>query len=214
MLPRKPIASFLCGFIILYAIFALPWPGWEGIYGSYFRGLARMVFAANDGRRELNFITAQDTVHPLYTRIEIVNREMIHADGSGPVRNLDIDARAFGWKPTALFLALVIATPVPWRRRWRALLWGALCVQLFILLFLGFCIWDESAEVSLVTLEPFWKQIIDGTRAFAVSQYAMAIPLVVWLAVTFRSEDRFGDAGLSLLGAGKEKARVPMPPHP
>ena len=200
MSPRNPITLFLCRFVLLYIILVLPWPGWDRIYGAYFRALGRTVFTDND-RRELSFGTCGiDTPNPYYTRIGIVNRALMHEDGSGPVRNLDIDALAFAWKPTALLLALVLATPIPWRRRRWALLWGLLCTHIFILVFLGFCIWNESTEISLVMLTPFWKHFAGALKELMISQYNLVIPVVVWVLVTFRREDRFGSIGLSLFG--------------
>ena len=211
---RSPIVSFLCGFVLLYIVLVLPWPGWERIYGSCFRAIGRAVFSAESGRRELSFETAEGTDHPLSTRVVIANKNMMNADGSGPVRNLDLDALTFAWKPTALFLALAIATPIPWRRRWRALLWGMPCVQAFILLFLAFCIWNESTEVLLVTLTPFWKHFAEETKELLVSQYTMVVPVMVWIAVTFRREDRFGAIGLSLLGPAEGNGTPAAVPRP
>lgn len=197
---RWPITLFLCKFVVLYTLLVLPWPGWEGIYGSFFRGLARPVFGSVRGERELTFERLGEPPHPGYTRIEIVNRRLMHADGSGPVRNLDLDPLGFGWKPTALVLALVAATPIAWRRRWRALLWGFACIQVIVLCFLAFRIWYESAEVALVTFTPFWKNAADGFNDLVIWQYTLVFPVVVWIFVTFRGEDLMGTIGRSFFG--------------
>jgi hypothetical protein len=205
---RKSIALFFCRFVLLYLVLVIPWPGWERIYGNGFRAVGRILFASKSGLRELTFGPLGQAPHPWYTRIVIVNRNMIHADGSGPVRNFDLDALAFGWKPAALLLALVVATPISWRRRGWALLWGLLAIHAIILLFLGFSIWNESTEVSLVVLSPFWKQTADAIKDFVLSQYSVVMPLVAWILVTFRMEDRTGPVGLSLFGpaGGKDGA--------
>lgn len=201
MSPRNPIILFLCKFVVLYVLLVLPWPGWDRIYGAYFRTLGRAVFASEHGLRDLSFETmGPDFPHPLYTRVVISNRRVIAANELVPVRNLDLDAQAFGWKPTALLLALIVATPLAWRRRGRALLWGLPVAQIIILMFLGFCIWNESTEVGLVTLTPFWKNFAEGVKGLLVTQYDMVMPVVVWILVTFRPEDRRGVIGVSLFG--------------
>lgn len=186
---RNAIARFLGCFALLYILLILPWPGWERIYGIYFRVVARTFFVSNGGARELTFSTLGAQPHPDYTRIEIVNRALMHEDGSGPVRDFDVDAIGFGWRQTALLLALIVATPLPWRRRGWALLWGLVCLHAFILIFLGFSIWDESAEVGLVTFSPWWKQIADGARDFMLWEYSAIVPVVIWIFVMFRRED-------------------------
>ena len=195
---RNPITLFLLRFVILYVILVLPWPGSGGIYSAGFRAAGRAIFAGGSGPRELSFEPLGETRHPSGVRIVIVNRTLMHADGSGPVRNLDLDTLEFGWRPTALLIALVLATPIPWRRRWRALLWGLLWMHAIILLFLWFCIWNDSREVSLVTLTPFWKHAANGLRDLMVWQYNLAIPVVIWVLVAFRIEDWSGSRAVSL----------------
>ncbi|MGB8354596.1 MAG: hypothetical protein WCD79_11950 [Chthoniobacteraceae bacterium] len=156
-------------------------------YEICFRALAGMVFAGDNGQRELSFESqGEDSKHPFDTRIVIVNRALLNPDGSGPVRYLDVGS---GWQATALLLALILATPVSWRRRGWAVFLGLLCIHFLILLSLSFIIWNESMEISLVTLSPFWKQISNGFRDVLVSQFTVAIPVLVWVLVTFRRED-------------------------
>src|SRR5258708_4401121 len=101
---RKSIAVFLARLVIVFVILAAPWPGVNKAYGGYLRGFCRMVFAADDGRRELSFETpGENSRRPDDTRIVIVNKALMQPDGSGPVRNLDVN---FGWPATALLLAL------------------------------------------------------------------------------------------------------------
>jgi hypothetical protein len=190
-MPRhNPIAMFLGRVALIYVILAIPWPGANKAYGLYFRALGRLAFSADDGRRELSFEAAgENSPRPNDTRIVIVNKALIHPDGSGPVRNLDV---SFGWQSTALLLALILATPIPWLRRGWALLWGLLGIHGFIVMFLGFCIWSESAEISLVTLTPFWKGAVNSGKEALVGQANLAVPVLIWILVTFRREDWVG----------------------
>jgi hypothetical protein len=187
MRPRKALWLFLCRLVVIYVILAFPWPGLSKAYSVYFRAICRMVFSADDGRRELSFeAPAEDSKRPNDTRIVIVNKELMHPDGSGPVRNVDI---SFGWLSTALLLALILATPIPWPRRGWALFWGLLGIHCFLLLFLAFCIWRESAEISLITLTPFWKTVVDAGREALAGQANLAAPVLIWILVTFRREN-------------------------
>ena len=67
---------------------------------------------------------------------------------------------------------------------------GLLTIHLVLLVFLAFCIWGESAEISLVTLTPFWKAVTNACRAALAGQVNLAIPVLIWILATFRREDR------------------------
>lgn len=202
-LNRRAILLFVGRFALVYLLLAIPWPGVRDTYGCYFRVFGRMFFGDND-RRELSFETpGDDSERREDTRVVIVNRRLMHADGSGPVRNLDMNASGF-WAATALLLALIFATPLRWRRRAVALILGLVGIHGFMLLFLGFCIWDESTEIGLVTLTPFWKWIADGLRSELLAQFSMAVPVLAWVLVTFRR----GDAVGIFLPDTREKAAI------
>ena len=98
---------------------------------------------------------------------------------------------ALGWLPTALTVALIVATPVPRRRRCWALLWGMLLIHSFVLFSVAVYIWNESTTVSLVTLSPFWKEIADALEYTLVTQMGVSfsIPVLIWIAVLFRRQD-------------------------
>jgi hypothetical protein len=99
----------------------------------------------------------------------------------------------------ALTIALIMATPVQWRRRSWALLWGMLLIMLFILFSVAVFIWNESTTVSLVTLSPVWKQIADALEYTLISQLGISfsLPVLIWIAVLFRRQDfgRFAVGG-------------------
>ena len=190
MLPLSPIRLFVCKFILFYFILAMPWPGLHTAYGHYFRALGRRFFEDTD-TRELSFETVGGTErHSNNTRIVIVNRSLMHQDGSGPVRNLDLDEWGF-WLESALLLALIGATPISWKRRAWAIFYGLMMIYVFLICFLGLCIWNESAEIGLVTLTPFWKSFFNGVKEMGISQLSLAIPVLIWILVTFRRGDLF-----------------------
>ena len=202
---RSTITIFLRRFVFVFLVLAIPWPGVNSAYGLYFRAFGRTFFGDND-RRELSFETpGENEKRPNATRIVIVNRALMHPDGSGPVRNLDIDAAGF-WRATALLLALILATPIPWRRRIQALFWGMFWIHLFILLMLGYGIWNESTEIGMVMLSPFWKSFANGLKEAVIAQFGLALSVLIWILVTFRRGDRFWHTMLPVRTATQEIA--------
>ncbi len=190
ILPRNPFVRFFSLFVPVYFVLsALTWIGFGDFYCELFRNVGSTVYTDND-ERELNFQSLRnDSGNPYYTRIEIANRALLNADDSGPVWHLDFDTIGYGWKPTALLVALIVATPISGKRRAWALAWGLLWEHLFLITFLGYLIWYDSSEVSLVTFTPFWKHIAGGFRDTLVGQFGLTIPVAIWVLVTFRRAD-------------------------
>jgi len=106
-------------------------------------------------------------------RVEIFDRRLAAADGSGPVRLVDLDAAAFWWLPTALLAALLLASPVPWRDRVARFLPAQACLQAVLLALLAVVIWRESGQLSAADGSPALPQGL-------ASIVTLAAPVVVW----------------------------------
>ena len=104
-----------------------------------------------------------------------------------------IDSRAFGYVPTVTLLALALMTPLPWRRRGRALAWGLAAVQAVVALRVGLYIALALTGPTLAALEPspLCCAALEAATA-TVSQSTLAsyvLPLVIWAVTTLRSGD-------------------------
>jgi hypothetical protein len=193
MLFRSLILGFLIRFVVVFGLLIFPSPTWNKLYGRGFRAVGNAVFARDDekcvlyfeGHRQSQGFSAVDT------RIMIGNRHLVDSNGKGLGALLVLNTRSVGWLPTALTAALIVATPVPWRRRCWALLWGMLLIHSFVLFSVAAYIWNESTTVSLVTLSPFWKEIADALEYTLVTQMGISfsIPVLIWIAVLFRRQD-------------------------
>jgi len=171
---------------VIFIVLMLPWPGLA--YMPFFRTVGTWCFSRDEGQREVTFLESPDK-SATFARIEIANRARLKPDGSGLVRNVDFDVRGFGWKPIALLMALVLASPLPWGRRLVALCWGLFWVQLVMMGLFAFVIWNESSEIGLVTMSPFWKNLASQWQHHFIAHFSLAAPVVVWLLVAFRTGD-------------------------
>jgi hypothetical protein len=119
MLRLKPILLFVCGFAVIYGLLLAPWPGWADFYGQYFRDGGNAIFGSNGGERILRFEAHRQTqgLSSIDSRIVLGNHALATSDGKMPVTMLGLDSRGIGWVPTALTIALIVATPIPWQRR-------------------------------------------------------------------------------------------------
>lgn len=193
MLGLGPISRFLIGFIFIFGLLIYPWPGWDEIYGQAFRTTGNAIFSSTHGNRVVRFEAFKQTqgLASLDSRIVLGNRALADASGHGPATMLGLDTRSIAWVPTALTIALIAATPVAWPRRLRALIIGLILIHAFILFSICIYIGNESTEVSLLTLSPFWKQIGDALEYTLITQMDVSffVPVLIWILTVFRYDD-------------------------
>jgi hypothetical protein len=206
MLQRRFLVAFLLQFAALYGLLIVPWPGWRSAYGRFFRGLNGAVFASESGLTIVRFRPAEKPPRPeIDTEILLANHAEINATGCGPVRILGLDSRGVGWVPTAMLAAFVVATPLPWSHRWRALLAGVLLVHGYLLALVAFYLWNQSGGMTPVSFLPFWAPLGEFLEETFVGQMgpSFVVPTLIWLLVAFVIERP------PVLGL-----KVPPPPGP
>ena len=185
--------KFLLRFLVIFGLLIVPWPGLNQAYSQYFQSLGQMVFnPAGETKRMVVFSPASGKIPGMDTRLALENAGLADASGRGPVRSTEIDARSIGWVPTALTMALVLATPIPWTRRLLALAGGVVLIHLFIFFTLQAWIWNYSPDVSLLTLSQ-WQQRVVGELNYALMNQlgiSFTVPVVIWTLVTFRRQDQ------------------------
>lgn len=184
---RISVAVFLLRCALTYGLLIFPWPGWNGTYGRYFRMLGELVFGQNGAGWIVVFTSASPVVRPpLDTQITLANRRQVDAHGNIPAKILALDSRAVGWVPTAFLAALIVATPVSWRRRGEALLWGLLWIHAFILFAIGVSVLNQAAsEIGLLSLTRVVKQLVEGAEETLVDQMgaSFVVPAIIWISV-------------------------------
>lgn len=166
-----------------YVLLILPWPGFRAAYDTYFLGLGKLLFGGKHGDVLVEFVPASDPTRPNVTvAANVGNIRKVLPDGSLPVRQLQADARGIGWIPTALFLALTVATPMPLRRKSLALLFGTVVMQIYLAVCIWAWIWEEWLGVGATA--PVWKTLSSSLNYTLVIQMgaSFVIPVLVWMA--------------------------------
>jgi hypothetical protein len=191
----KPILLAAGSFILIYALLILPWPGWNDFYSGYFRSVGQMAFTREDDQRIILFRPhhVQHGFSTLDTDMIVSNRALVSNSGQGEAEIVNLDSRSIGWTPTALTIALILATPVSLKQRAWALLWGMVSIHVFILFTLQVAIWNQSPAVSLIDFSPFWKTMVDALNNTLITQLgaSFSVPVVIWILVTIRRENLF-----------------------
>ena len=126
--------------------------------------------------------------------MNVGDREMLKKDGTLPTVNQEFSTRYMGYMPTVLMIALVVATPLPWRRRAWALLWGLFFTHLFIasiILLMILNLYNHTDWLTLLQLPSFLLPILKATWDIFIYQVAARffVPVLIWILVTFRSGD-------------------------
>ena len=173
------------GFVLLYGLLVLPWPGVKQAYASFFRAGGNVLFKSFGSRGSVRFVPPDSEHDKWDTEGHLIHR------GRPTYWRIGFSSRRMGYLPTIALTALVLATPIPWRRRGWALLWGILLVNGFVVVRLAVAIIQGFRNVDLFVFSPFWNRAVDVTYdVVSISTVtSCVVPALIWLLVSFRRED-------------------------
>jgi hypothetical protein len=196
----RQVAGFGFRAVLLYGLLMVPWPGVIEAYGTFYRVAVQFgaVWAAQETSVRVRRFrpnvpltaTVMDTV--VLHRIPGSEDESLET----AMRSLR-SSRSAGYMPTALALALILATPVPWRRRAWALGLGFLLMTAFVSIMPAFQIYEDfEVERShfliekLPWLEAPWRAFLRVLTRCSLSMVTYYIvPVLLWFGLVFRRED-------------------------
>jgi hypothetical protein len=196
------IAGALARFALAYGLLMAPWPGWVETYGKLYSSAAAFLFDSTDPNRSVrirHFVPergsaaetwSQDTSVILQIRGARVGLREV------PLFSTGRSSRYTGYAPTALAIALVLATPVSWRRRGWALPWAVLLASGFSALMLAIWIHGWFYGQECASLAQFSAQYASRAKIVAsvlemsmdMAPYYIA-PVFIWTLVSLRRKD-------------------------
>ncbi len=189
MLPLKRISWFFVCSVFVYALLVAPWHGAQDAYQTCFRAGGNLLFGTIGEHGAAEFAPRTSKRGSGDTLVTVRKRRPPY-----PVMDLKISSVQVGYRPTVFLIALALATPIPWSRRWKALVLGLLAVQMFIAFRVGLFLVDllSNENIMAVYSLPAWiKSILRGVSLVLFRSPAMHYigPLFIWLGVTFRRGD-------------------------
>jgi hypothetical protein len=201
MFSFKPIKKFVLVLIASYGILlaAGHWAGLDVAYQNFIRSAGNSIFQEmwSDGLADF-----QEGTDPLQkgmdTVILLVNKKEL---GKARAENRSVNVIKVyfstwqsGFLSTAFLLALVMASPVPPRRKLIACGVGLLLITLFVL----FRLWinllfsfDENPKLEVVDLSSFVSGLVHFLDAVFVKHIVVSfvVPLGIWILITFGKGD-------------------------
>ncbi len=188
MLPPRQIPGFLLRCVLLYGIMAVPWPAVQRAYSAAYAGVANMVFGSFGSDGLVRFQRPANSDQP--ADLELVIRKR----GAPPVGRSPHNPTLTGYLSTVEVIALILATPIPWLRRCKALLWSMLLIHAFIWLRLEITLlhwFSGDTPLALYKLGPLWSKLLASAfELISVSPTStFVVPIFIWILVTFRKND-------------------------
>lgn len=192
MIGVKQIIRALCVFAVAYGLLMALWPVWGATYVRFYRAGAALLFESPGSRALVRFSRSTETID----EVKVTFYDRRRSDGYGrlvPLMRIAHDVRYGDYIYTAFVTALVLATPVPWKRRGWALVGTLVLMHVFMAFRLGILILHllRSDQVALLTLSPFWNAVVSlGVQVFTINILpGFVVGILVWFLVTFRRRD-------------------------
>lgn len=187
MPPRKGVARFLARLVLTYALLVVAPPLLQPACVPLYRFGGELLFGAfgSDG-------VVQFRPHPIdgdynNTAVIVSNRLI-----PGATAAMQSSSRYIWYLPATTLGALIVATPLPWRRRCTALLWRIPLLGVFAAFRLGTGLlnaFSDDTPFRTVVLSRWLKQtLLFLVKAFWASRFTctLVVPAVIWFIVTHR----------------------------
>jgi len=179
VIPPKPVLLFAAHALVLALLIGY-WPSARAVYPASFRAQAEWVFG---GGEPLRIGLREATGRHLAEKDSFV--EAFRAEDPEPAWRLSVSALRFGYWPSAVLLAMLLATPMTARRRWLAVGVGLLWLHVFALARLGIEILRADAELALGGVDPGGRLLVYRTLSEVLNSNIVVIAAVFlgWVAL-------------------------------
>lgn len=187
MPPARVTARFVLVCCVLYAGFMAPWPGLEAAVARAYRAYGNAVFGHMSERGTISFRPHPEPRENIDTQVVLINRP------TGKGTKLGSSSRYTIYHRPALVASLVLATPMPWRRKYKALIAGL--VMTYALIALGQAMWlvDYGSREAVGIFEPGPTQsaVVRTVNKVLVNipTTHLVFPVLIWVLVAVRRDD-------------------------
>lgn len=194
---KKHLLLFLIKFAVVYAILLLP--PFRSMYADAFIATGKQWFRHIDEKGVTVFKVKENAINPdVIVEITIANKYAVAEALRKKSKNVDNFATIFcNWYAyliIAYLVALILATPISWKRKLFSLLAGLTLTYFYFLLMIWVLLlykFNQNTQLDVLQLSGFKKTLVDvlypvlvgnpGTTVFAA--------LFIYVLVVFRKQD-------------------------
>lgn len=183
-------------FLLFYTLLMIPWPGLKDAYATFYRNTASFLF---ESFGTPNIAVRFSPLDRQYFDIKVSFFDLKKKDAHGkavPFKEVGITSRYSSYMFAAFLAALILATPVSWKRRAWALVLGFILMHIYFLaiktsIFL-LNILANSPQSPMVFNESLKKFAFFAKAAFMENLvFGFMISIFIWALVLFRKKDFF-----------------------
>jgi len=169
-----------------------PWPGLRSVYLEFYKAGAVLVFKSFESIGVVRLDQPTDVEYDM--KIVFYDRDQAGPDGKMvPVGFIHHNSRRTGYIYVAFLTGLILATPIPWRRKGWALFWGMILIHGFIIFNLAVWVLHgfNKESLSLLALNPFWQKALLLTVHMFIRNltFGFIVCVFIWILVSFRRRD-------------------------
>jgi hypothetical protein len=180
----KMLVCFGLRFACLFLLLAWPWPGLRNLVCAGFRAQTRLLGSATLPRQSFRVEAFSDSRHSTVDTVVLLTGLRTPGPAGGlSAAEIPFDSTSQGWIPFAMWIALCVSTPLPWSKRWRGLLAGALVVQVLvmatILVSLYFNLTNLTSQAS--SLWPRFPLLLANRLLVENIWFSFVPPFVLWV---------------------------------
>ena len=197
MKKSKPLLKFLLLFAATYAVLLVAAHFMDRYYADSYRWFGKVFFENYGEKGFLQFFPVEEkTTYRLSTKVVIFNKEQIQVarqTGQATVKGAEFFVSSWynGLIPDILLLSLIIASPVPWKRKLFAGITGLILFDLFILLKWKLAIAWEISQNPWLEMPTSNPGLVKTAYEIFVRniETTIILPVLIWVVVAFRRRD-------------------------
>lgn len=191
LITPKGIIRFLCLFLLAFGLLMAPWPRLGRAYTRFYCTGAAFLFGSFGPTGTVAFEPLHDTEYDLH--VTLYHRAHMDPDGDVIAIQTRHSSRHAGYMYAAFLAALILATPIPVRRKVWALLFGMILIHGLVALQLALRLLHafNNGPFSMFELNAFFRRVLSiSNQAFAVNvTFGFIVCVFIWILVSFRRRD-------------------------
>jgi len=191
LITPKGIIRFFCLFLLAFGLLMAPWPRLGRAYRKFYIAGAAFLFGSIGSTGTVTFEPLSNSENDM--NVTLYNRARLAPDGDIARIQTRHSSRHAGYMYVAFLAALILATPIPARRKGWALFWGMILIHVLVALQLAIRIFHafHNRPLSMFVMSTFGKRVLSiSHQAFAVNvTFGFVACVFIWILVCFRRRD-------------------------